>query len=393
LAKGNIKIRLVALDADENSLSDNYARPNDPLYLLSNTTTPAPFNTTPMFQKWGEEDEIEVEWKGATSKVIIRFSYAKPETIPEIGDRGATPYGKHAAKNLGVSLIRAERELSLEASWANSYNPVERWWGCEVEFSPLLDEVFGVTINKQAATLWNEFAQLDITTLAEDGEQSAAQIADRLMDEGDPRGILLGIAEHIRKQIFLIQAALKNQTKGRRSKDRRHEEVLPDEIASEKFRNRAAENPVAKDHENFTQETYESLKTDLVTNKKYSEDVATEIATAVWKKDLKVCFIEAALDGYAFFKVEEKAGGVAEVIFNSRHPFFERLYKVLSPEETNDSEVSSEMSEANIALRLLFAAWARYERESLEKFVKGQLTEVREDWGSMVSNFFAEDGD
>ena len=391
LAKNNIKIRLTAFDADGSIIIDNYARPNDPLYLLKNTTTPHPFDSEPMFQKWGEEDEIEVEWKGETSKVIIRFSYAKPETVPEIGDRGATPYGKHAAKNLGVSLLRAERELSLEASWANSYNPVERWWGCEVEFSPHLDEVFGVTINKQAATLWNEFAQLDIATLAEDGEQTAVQIAERLKSEGDPRGILLGIAEQIRKQILLIQTALKNQTKGRRSKDKRHEEILPDEIASAKFRNRAAENPVAKDSEDFDQAAYDALKTDLVANKKYSEGTATEIATAVWKKDLKVVFVEAEFEGFAFFKVEEKTGGVAEVIFNSRHPFFERLYKVLSPEETEETEISSEMSEANIALRLLFAAWARYERESPEKFVDDQLRNVREDWGRMVKKFFTED--
>jgi hypothetical protein len=392
LAEYALKIRLVAFDSNESVIMDIYARPNDPLYLLNNTTTPTPFDSVPMFQQWGEDEEIEVEWKGERHKVVIRFSYAKQETVPPIGDRGHTPYGKHAAKNLGVSLIRAKRELSLEASWANSYDPVERWWGCEVEFSPQLDEVFGVTINKQAATLWNEFAQLDITTLAEDGEQSPVQIAERLKSEEDPRGILLEIAEYIRKQIPNIQTALKNQTKGRRSKDKRHEEILPDEIASEKFRRRAEENPVAKDSEDFNQAACDALKTDLVTNKKYSEEAALEIATAVLKKNLKVVFVEAELDGFAFFKVEEKPGGVAQVIFNSRHLFFERLYKALSSNEGDESEISSEMTEANIALGLLFAAWARYERESPEKVVR-ELTIVREDWGRMVSKFLTEDED
>ena len=392
LAQGKIIIRLAAFDSLLQPIIDTVAKPNDPLYLAPRTNTPPPFDQDPMFDLWGEE-KISVTWKGENSQVIIRTSFAKPETvtISSTVDRGSTAYGKHAARTLGVSLVRAGRELSLDPSWANSYDPVERWWGCEIEFSPHLDEVFGVTINKQAATLWGEFAQLDFGVLAEDGETSSAQISARLKAEGDPRGILLELSEIIKQQLKLIRKQLANQTKGRRTKDSRHEEApLADEVASEKFKNRAAERPAPQDSEVFDEAARQQLVEDLVNDKHYAQDVAEEIATAVWKRDLKVNFIEADFDGFAFFKIEEKPGGVAQVIINSQHVFFEKLYQILQESTDNSDEGNDEIKEAKLALQLLFAAWARYEREATEKERKA-LRNVREDWGRMVSYFLEEE--
>jgi len=38
--------------------------------------------------------------------------------------------------------VRAGRELDLDQAWVIKYDPVERWWGVEVEFPPALDEQF-----------------------------------------------------------------------------------------------------------------------------------------------------------------------------------------------------------------------------------------------------------
>ena len=64
---------------------------------------------------------------------------------------GAAPWGKHANRNKGVSIVRARRELELSLAWVNNYEPEERWWSVEVEFDPILDEIFGVVNNKQHA--------------------------------------------------------------------------------------------------------------------------------------------------------------------------------------------------------------------------------------------------
>jgi hypothetical protein len=56
----------------------------------------------------------------------------------------------------------------------------------------------------------------------------------------------------------------------------------------------------------------------------------------------------------------------------------------------NNDDSNAEIKEAKLTLQLLFAAWARYEREATEK-ERGNLRIVREDWGRMVSYFLKED--
>ena len=48
--------------------------------------------------------------------VIIRCTLATKEARKPIGGRaaGSLPHGKHANSNLGISLIRADRELYLD---------------------------------------------------------------------------------------------------------------------------------------------------------------------------------------------------------------------------------------------------------------------------------------
>ena len=381
------KIRLAAFEG-ENSLFEDEVKVNDPLYLMAPSSTPAPFDKTPMFQKWGE-DSFEVTWKKKTSKIHVQFSYARKETIPSDGkDRGHTDYGRHAGRNIGVSLMRAGRELILDSNWAIGYDPRERWWGCEVDFSPALDDIFGVTINKQAATLWSQFAQLEWISLAESGEHTSGAVIQRLREEGDPRGVLLEVAEYIRRQLTKIRDEIKNQTKGRRSLQR-HDGPTDEDVASERINERAKEHPTPEDKQNFGRSEAKQLEEDLVAGKKYEEDVAKGIVKAVWERKLRLIFLTADLDGHAFFKVEEKPGGVAEVIINRKHPIYEKLYETLNPEELS-SELSAEdrLETALSTLRLMFAAWARFEQETTER-ERRRLDDVRQDWGRMA-RFFLE---
>lgn len=136
---GTLALRLSSIDGDEDKISiDRMAKVNDPLYLMAPSSTPPPFDRKPMFQKWGESDEkFTIDHGDKTGEVKVKISWASQDTVPtDGGDRGSTPYGKHAAKNIGVSLMRAGRELDLDSSWAISYDPTERWWGVEVEFPP-----------------------------------------------------------------------------------------------------------------------------------------------------------------------------------------------------------------------------------------------------------------
>src|SRR3546814_6145735 len=83
---------------------------------MSPTSTPSPFHDKPMFQRWGEEDhKFPITTDTGTHQVTVRIAWARPETVCKDGtNRGATPYGRHAHKNLGLSIVRADRELRSE---------------------------------------------------------------------------------------------------------------------------------------------------------------------------------------------------------------------------------------------------------------------------------------
>lgn len=388
ISAGKVEIRLAALDDDMVTL-DRDAEVNDPLYLMAPSSTPAPFHDKKMFQRWGEADEVfEIEYNGGRHTVYVRMSWARPETIPEDGtDRGSTAYGKHAARNIGVSIVRAGRELELDSSWAIGYDPRERWWGIEVEFPPTLDEVFGVTNNKQAATVFSHMAQFEWETEAEPGE-NYMDFKRRLQEEGDTRYLLIDIVHHIKEQLKQLRNRLHDQTKGRRSGGRRHDDVSVEDTASTKWKERAAKGyKTETDDERYDDDAQKDLLEDLIENKHYDDRVAREIAFAVRKRGRKIIFVTAEMDSQAFFNVDIRPGGITEVVFNSRHPAYEKLIKVLDTDvsETSDSDLLSRIENASDTLKLMLAAWARYEEEDVPS--REKIRDIRHEWGKMAKDF------
>src|SRR5579884_26190 len=156
---GRVRIDLKSFLHEEPTgiLQERIAKPNDPLYLMHRTSCPAPFNDKPMFKAFPapgqNEIPITVRFRGAEHTVMVRLSMASEEArISTTGQSsGSLPHGQHAARNAGVSVVRAGRELELDPAWTTTYDPRERWWGVEVSFEPGLDELFGVSNNKQSA--------------------------------------------------------------------------------------------------------------------------------------------------------------------------------------------------------------------------------------------------
>ncbi|MEQ5872068.1 ATP-binding protein [Sagittula sp. NFXS13] len=392
---GRVAIHLVRVEEGGNT-GRRLAVVNDPLYLMPNSSTPEPFDKVAMFQRWGENDEeFTIDLGGKQHKVFVRFSWAKPETVPDDGlNRGAKPYGKHAMKNLGLSIVREGRELDLDTSWTNSYDPTERWWGAEVEFPATLDEIFGVTNNKQSATIFSQLAQYDWKADAEENE-SRSSFIERASSEGDPRALLIPIVEHIREQITQLRKRTEQQTKGTRSTGgrKRHEEPGVEDTVTSKFRQRADEgHETPGDTEDFGADDRDAYEDDLKDDKHYPDDVAKAIADAILTRKRKVAFLEKAMEGYAFFNVESVQGGVTNVIFNSNHPFYENLVRALNPdtEEDTEKELLDRVHMASDTLRIVFSAWARYEMEEVRH--KQRLSDMRQEWGKMT-RFFLDDGE
>ena len=117
-----VSIEYVVLDADTSELlSSNYFRAVDPLYVMENTSdhnlNPPVY---PMFEEL-KSFEMKIGYKDIETTVTIRVSIAKKEIRDMINagkKPGAEPYGKHAAKNVGLSIVREGRELELDPNWS-----------------------------------------------------------------------------------------------------------------------------------------------------------------------------------------------------------------------------------------------------------------------------------
>lgn len=394
IADGNLIIRLYAQENGEvESFIDEVVEPNDPMYLSPLKALPPPFDTRPMFELL-YEDPQSIEYKGKGHTVNIRYSIASEDTIIEAGatDRGNTKYGKHAANNIGISVLRAGREIMFDSGWVIGYDPRERWWSAEVEFPPELDEIFGVTNNKQAATHFAELAKTDWRELAEEGEDFI-HVVNRLKSEGDPRGSLLALSDSIHRTLQQLRETIKGQGKGNRS-SRRERHDVPDELTNtvnQEWKKRSREKPLDEDWQSPTEHDLNDIRIDLTQNKKYSHNDAENLVSLIREADLKVVFLEEDFpDSFQLFNVEMK-GYVTEITFNRRHPAFDDIFGTVSTDDENMSAFSTEdvvarLRQAVNAAKIIFAAWARYEREAGIDKAKA-LQRVRFEWGQIAATF------
>ena len=376
---------------DGNASPAEFVKVNDPLYLMPDSSTPPPFDQQPMFQKWGDQDEVfTIEHDDHKHPVTVLMSWARPQTVPTVGERGAQPYGKHASNNLGVSIVRAGRELDLDSSWTISYDPTERWWGVEVDFPPALDEIFGVTNSKQGATIFSGMSSFDWKLEAE-GAESLPEYITRIREEGDPRSYLIPIVQHIKDQIAEIRKRLDDQTKGTRTNTTRHDWPTVADVASTKYRERATlGHEIEADTVEFTEKDRDGFEEDLKSDKNYSADVASAIANGVLHRHRKLEFVTKRMDGYAFFDVEHQHGGLTTVVFNTNHFLYDKLIATLDPNigEETDAQLLHRINEASDTLKLLFAAWARYHLEDVP--ARESLYDVRQKWGEMAKFMLSE---
>lgn len=396
LDESRVNIRMLAFDLDnpQNILLDKLAQPNDPMYLMANTSCPKPFDKQPMFQAWEDNDankiEFKIEFRGKVHPVVVRFSYAKEDARLQ-PNAGSSAYGKHAAKNLGISIVRAERELELNNTLVNTYDPTERWWSVEVEFPPSLDDLFGVTNNKQYARNFTELIKADIEALMKERDKrTIIELKEELQREEDVRGPLLDITEKIKSQLKILRSLIKAQTKGNRGGSKRHEEVRAEKVATlvtevrkrEGFPGESDKNE-AEPAEIRQREIYTTL-----TEEGVSETTAKALAAKTVSDGLKYTFAEAALETSAFFSVKPKGGAII-VTLNTKHPAYDKLVEILKEDVENATvdELKSRLLNSLEGLKLLLMAWARYEDEQPDGKRRHAAQDIRHDWGRMARQF------
>jgi hypothetical protein len=359
-----VDIKLIVTGKDRTILK---LRANDPMYLLVPNNTPE-HEVQATNVAYGNTISIPVPYddEGNVSIVEMRFSIALPE-VQAMG--GNSALGKHYQLNTGISIVRACREIDFGDF--NFFNPREerqRWWGCEIRFDPVLDDLFGVTNNKQSV---RGIKFLDMREFKLDhGEHWADELKrDRKLN------MLSEISRNFEGNHSNIMNTVTNRHKGKQTIDSptidKATKVANELLEKSKEETKSHLAAVGKTEDEKRQEWLKSLE------KNGAGNLSTEeLENLVEQKaKLKIDFDFGAWPGEQFFTIETR-GETLVVVINKRHPFYTELYEPLSKD--NDSRFVD-------AMELIMMAYARTEDELYS--YTDELQEIRSKWGNYVQKF------
>jgi len=379
-----VRIRLAAyefLESEPIARWESFVRPNDPMYLMAGTSSPSPYDQKSAFEPFGNPITISVGLRNKVHEVTIRASICKPEVRASGGN---SLIGKHAKRNQGLSVLRADRELELSKAF-EVVDARERWWGLEVEFPPALDDVFGVTNNKQAAT---NFQRMLLSDDAEAENISVTEYKAILKREDDPRLAMYIISDEIEKLLKSLRKAVEKMRESESISSRAETlAVRVEKVATEsvnKRRDRIGNTGLSDRQEDESEiARTQSLTADIVDDG-VDPALAHEIAVNYVKKHTKFRIRHADLPTAAMFDISA-SGGVIVLTFNTRHPIHTKIFA----EFTKIDDVNPLAKE----VLSMVIAWARLEDEAGSQKIRSALEETRESWGRMAKDFFEADDD
>ena len=380
--------------------------PTDPLYLMSGiqTSVPAPYTDQAIFQE--EEGsplpvQVPSEEDGVVlSPIIIRSASVIPEIYKQTSKSGNEPYGKHANRNKGVSLVRSDRELLLDDDWCKE--TIDRWWGIEILFSPEHDELFGVGKDKQSARIYSDVAH-QYQRFVNDAEEW--KIYKESFEQGSNFANMCIIIQEIADTVRRLNRSVRKHKIGTGTKRGEDDSAgtspieKSEEACTRASNQRAKEHPAAgiDDYVKPADEAIRALSEAL-------EGMGSEPALAQEKAKKTITLarkakIEVAIeDSDAFFTVRD-SGGVIILSINRDHPFHDTIVEVLT-DHNSENELISDTPEIRIAkleekldststaLFCTLMSWARMEYESKD-VDKRRLKESRRLWGSFARDYLS----
>ncbi|MFN3828251.1 MAG: ATP-binding protein [Micavibrio sp.] len=341
---------------------------NDPIYLLTPNNTPGYENQNTNISH-GDVIKIPVPYddKGNTSIVEMRFTVALPE-IQALG--GNSKVGQHYKRNTGISFVRACREIDFgDFGFFNPQDERQRWWGCEVRFEPVLDELFGVTNNKQSVR-GVRYINID------EFKREHGSYWEEELKENPKLQLLYELSRHFHSNHKTIKdGTIDKRNEGARSSGDIEFEEKSTKVANDLLKNSKEE---TKSHivgqEKSSEEKLKEWKDSL--EGKEPNLTEEELGTlAEQKSSLIIDFDFDVWPGEQFFTVETR-GETQVIIINKKHSFYTELYEPLCMGD--DPRLSN-------ALNLMMLAYARVEDELFS--YDDLLQEIRSKWGNYVQKF------
>jgi len=352
---------------------------NDPLYLLEPSNAPgADGKATNILHEKPYSIDVEYE-PGKISKIEIRLSIAKPEVQALNGN---SQLGKHYGQNAGISFVRAGREIDFGPfGFIVPSEPRHRWWGVEVRFKPELDELFGVTNNKQQI---RGFRRLDKRFDAD----LIASLDESSKDE-DSSGhfkakLFLELNHNLEDKISSMMSVITNRhagSKGGKSKPTDPDPIVDtvnDDVSSDTTETSSDTESSGKTEAEKLQERIELL---LDTRPELDDDDRKRLAKDTL--DYKVDLSKADWAGNTFLDIKTVASAAVGVI-NTRSPYYKKFWRHI--EDADDSMGIN-------ALEIFTMAYVRTEDELGRTYDKEMFEELRNRWGYWVSKLMKHVGE
>jgi hypothetical protein len=226
--------------------------------------------------------------------VRVRYSYMPPNF-----QQGSKARFAVMKENLGLKVMRAGRQIDilsrLPANWHVTLVNYDRNYGVEIDFTPTLDEEFGVTVNKQQITP-----------------------SDRMWDLLEQNGVRAAIAD-LRVRGAKEREEIKHQAKlAEEGGAKRASEEVAADAAKYRTRPKSGSSPKT-DEERNSRLKEEAAKKARETGRSES-DVAAEIDSTPYL----VVFED--LPGAPFYRMLQ-IGGQRRLLINKGHRFFADVYQ------------------------------------------------------------------
>ena len=398
ISSGDLRIRMAAFrDENDEPREDTEVSPNDPLYLMAPSSTPGKWGEEPMFTLYHEETK-QFTVNGRTETVDIRYSIAKLDALGILGSYpGNTNYGAHARRNMGVSVVRENREVVLDDNLLNTEAgghglPQNRWWGCEVKFGSGCDDLFGIDHNKQMTSNFSR-------ALKELGESSLSDTEAR--DEIDANeSDIYDVAEHVRRTVRSMMRDIGIRFSQRPATSNGSQDTQTPVTLEQKAESLATEATV----EGLANQETGKTETDITFEQTTADEKISEIAEqltlvgypaeqawleaeATVKSGYRYKLVNASLNAFTVFNVSN-ASGVLVVQLNINHPIY-RFLEALKQSANANEDVDGDEERAAIGLLIMILALARMDDESQgEERLRFQDTCYK--WGRVMAKIIDE---
>lgn len=352
--------------------------PNDPLYLMTPNNLPG-FKAEATNETYGDIQRIPVKYgnNGETSQVEMRFSVIRQDIARWTRNAETAEVVDHYKANTGISFIRAGREIDFGSfGYFNPQDLKERYWGCEIRFEPELDEIFGVTNNKQSVR--------DINYI---DREEAKEVLGELTVEHADYDHKIALREEISQRFKNAHKGMKARIDGlapetgRIPSNRKTDAATQSaNIAGQNFKNDPAKTKTAQEKDNITPEEQDLQLRSLLTVE-YGDLPIDQLETMIEEiKSAGVTIAQKDWPGNQFYTIE-RPGMIMTITLNTRHPFQSQLYqKICKGTDTQEA----------MAMNLFLMAAARAEDELYDDNSQQVLEEFKEKWGGWIKKLLTQ---